>query len=226
LDTRLAERSAIDIIARLGAGDMEVGLVAGVVVLLVLILVALVVLIYLVARKRGGTAEAAGRAPVDPFASVGEVAGDPRALKAGDMVEYLGVRYFVRGSVRFTQGGFTWSEHLLDADTAGGGKVWISVEEDPDLEVVWWTAKDVGELTPDKETLTYEGVRYRRDEHGTADYRGEGTTGVGDSGRVEYVDYEGPGGRYLSFERFGGGEWEAGTGERVPTGTLTIYPGS
>jgi hypothetical protein len=142
------------------------------------------------------------------------------------MVEYLGVRYFVRGSVRLREGGFTWSEHLLDADTIEGTKVWISVEEDPDLEVVWWTEHDIGDLVPDKKTITVDGVEYRRDEHGTADYRTEGTTGVGDGGRVEYVDYEGPGGRYLSFERYGGGAWECGTGERVPTGTLTIYPGS
>jgi hypothetical protein len=142
------------------------------------------------------------------------------------MVEYLGTRYFVRGSVRLREGGYTWSEHLLDADTIEGTKVWVSVEEDPDLEVVWWTERDVGDLRPDRATLTFEGVEYRREEHGTAEYRTEGTTGLGDTGRVEYVDYEGPGGRYLSFERFGGGAWEAGTGERVPTGTMTIYPGS
>lgn len=202
---------------------------AAVIVLLALILVALVVLIVLMARRRTGTGAPgtpAPATPVDPFAPVGEVAGDPRALKAGDMVEYLGERYFVRGSVRFREGGFTWSEHLLDADRLAGTKVWVSVEEDPDLEVVWWTERDVGDLTPGQATLTFDGVEYRREEHGTADYRSEGTTGLGDTGRVEYVDYAGPGGRYLAFERFGGGAWEAGTGERVPTGTMTIYPGS
>ncbi|REE95994.1 uncharacterized protein DUF4178 [Thermomonospora umbrina] len=203
-----------------------------VIALLALILVALVVLIVVLLRRRPNAAQTPpAPTPVDPFASVGEVAGDPRALKAGDLVEYLGVRYFVRGSVRLREGGYTWSEHLLDADgadtadTVAGTKVWVSVEEDPDLEVVWWTERDAAGLTPDQPTLTLDGVEYRRDEHGTADYRTEGTTGLGDTGRVEYVDYEGPGGRYLSFERFGGGAWEAGTGERVPTGTMTIYPG-
>ncbi|GAA2603295.1 DUF4178 domain-containing protein [Actinomadura fulvescens] len=199
--------------------------------LLALILVALVVIIVVLLRRRAGaTGGAAGRAaepavPRDPFAAEDEVGGDPRTIKAGDMIEYLGARYFVRGSLRLREGGFTWSEHLLDADTADQ-KVWISVEEDPDLEVVWWTGHEIGELTPDRKTLVLDGVEYRRDEHGTADYGSEGTTGVGESGRVEYVDYEGPGGRYLSFERYGDGPWELGTGERVPTGTLTIYPGS
>ncbi|GAA2075880.1 DUF4178 domain-containing protein [Actinomadura alba] len=192
-------------------------------ILLVLILAALIVIVL---RGRRREPQETPPAPRDPFASVGEVAGDPRALKAGDMVEYLGVRYFVRGSVRLREGGFTWDEHLLDADTTAGHKVWVSVEEDPDLEVVWWTEAEIGELVPDQPTITFDGVEYRRDEHGTAGYRTEGTTGLGQDGRVEYADYEASGGRFLSFERFNGGAWEAGTGERVPRGTMTIYPGS
>jgi hypothetical protein len=197
------------------------------VILLALILVALVVLIVVLLRRRSSTPPAAPPpAPRDPFAPEDQAAGDPRTLKAGDMVEYLGTRYFVRGSLRLREGGYTWSEHLLDADTIEGTKVWVSVEEDPDLEVVWWTEYDIGDLSPNERTLTVEGVEYRRDEHGTADYTSEGTTGVGVQGRVEYVDYEGPGGRYLSFEQYGGGQWEAGLGERVPAGSMTIYPGS
>lgn len=200
---------------------------AAIVILLALILVALIVLIAVLLRRRSGTpAQApAPAAPRDPFAAEDQVAGDPRTLKAGDMVEYLGTRYFVRGSLRLKEGGFTWSEHLLDADTIEGTKVWISVEEDPDLEVVWWTEHDIGDLRPGEKTVVVDGVEYRREEHGTADYTSEGTTGVGVQGRVEYVDYEAPRGRYLSFEQYGGGQWEAGLGERVPTGSMTIYPG-
>lgn len=204
--------------------------------LLVLVLIALIaVIVSMVLRGRRRPARATGddRAgsrdgesapmPRDPFGDPG-VGGDPRALKAGDLVEYLARRYFVRGSLRLSEGGYAWSEHFLD-DTEGT-KRWISVEEDPDLEVVLWVEHDHGDLTPDRSTITVDGVEYRRDEHGTANYRSEGTTGLGTSGSVEYVDYEGSGGRYLSFERFGGGEWESGLGERVPGGSLTIYPGS
>ncbi|WP_131738537.1 DUF4178 domain-containing protein [Actinomadura roseirufa] len=199
-----------------------------IVILLALILAALVVLIVVLLRRRAGAPgpAVAPPPPRDPFAAEDQPGGDPRALKAGDMVEYLGTRYFVRGSLRLREGGFTWSEHLLDADTVEGTKVWVSVEEDPDLEVVFWTEYDIGDLNPSAKTLLVDGVEYRRDEHGTADYTSEGTTGVGVQGRVEYVDYEGPRGRYLSFEQYGGGQWEAGLGERVPTGALTIYPGS
>src|SRR5512139_3884317 len=84
--------------------------------LIALLLIAVVVLIVVILRgRRSKDAPASAR---DPFAEVGEPAGDPRALKAGDMVEYLGRRYFVRGSVRLSEGGFTWAEHLLDPDSA------------------------------------------------------------------------------------------------------------
>ncbi|WP_432705909.1 DUF4178 domain-containing protein [Actinoallomurus iriomotensis] len=200
------------------------GIVLVLVLALIVLVVALVILLIVVLGRRRPAPPPAPAAPRDPFAAEDSVAGDPRTLKAGDLVEYLGTRYFVRGSLRLREGGFTWNEHLLDADTAEGQKVWLSVEEDPDLEVVFWTEYEIGDLRPGARTVTVEGVEYRRDEHGTADYTSEGTTGVGARGRVEYVDYEGPGGRYLSFEQYGGGQWEAGLGERVPAGTMTIYP--
>ncbi|WP_461036495.1 DUF4178 domain-containing protein [Streptomyces mayteni] len=197
---------------------------------------ALALAVVLLLRSRRRSAPPAPVVPRDPFAPDADTAGDPRLLKAGDMVEYLGERLFVRGSLRLSEGGFSWSEHFVDAmDGTAEGKRWISVEEDPDLEVVMWR-EYLGEprLLPTEPTLTVAGVAYRRTEHGTAGYRSEGTTGLAPTGRVEYADYEGPGGRALAFERFlnergvdgqGVGDWEASLGERVPTGTLTIYPG-
>ncbi|KAB8169850.1 DUF4178 domain-containing protein [Streptomyces sp. 3MP-14] len=191
-----------------------------------------------VARSRAKPRATAPRAPRDPFAADGETGGDPRTLKAGDMVEYLGERLFVRGSLRLTEGGFSWSEHFVDpmnvddggADAESGHR-WISVEEDPDLEVMLWSEyRGEAELLPNQKTLTVDGITYHRSEHGTANYRSEGTTGLGATGRVEYADFDGPGGRGLAFERFlgaqGRGRWEVSLGERVPRGTLTIYPGS
>ena len=196
--------------------------------LLVLIaLVAIAVLLYfLVRRGAARPAPAAPRAPasVDPLATVDD-RGDLRTARVGDMVDYLGVTYFVRGSLRLREGGFTWSEHFLD--DGRGRRTWLSVEEDPDLEVVLWRETAGGGLNPSEPELVVDGTTYRRVEHGRAQYTGEGTTGLGDagtSGAVEYVDYDGPEGRHLSFERFDGGEWEVGVGERVLLTALTLYP--
>lgn len=190
-------------------------------IIVIAIIAAAVFLIvkYLRARDRARRSAV----PRDPFAPEDSTYGDPRQLKAGDMVELLGERLFVRGSLRLREGGYQWSEHFIDDldDT----RRWLSVEEDPDLEVVIWTElKDTG-LTPNQKIITYDGVEYRRDEHGTAQFASEGTTGLGASGQVEYADFEASKGHYLAFERFDGGRWETAAGERVPPGTLTIYPG-
>jgi len=198
--------------------------------LLVLVLVVLVVIAILlyVLLKRG--ARPGGQQPeqrpsmVDPLA-VPDDRGDIRTTRVGDMIDYLGANYFVRGSLRLKEGGYTWSEHFLD--DGRGRRTWLSVEEDPDLDVVLWRELPGSGLTPDERDLTVEGVDYRRVEHGTARYTGEGTTGLGATGtegRVEYVDYEGPEGKFLSFERFDGGEWEVGLGDEVLMSVLTLYP--
>ncbi|AYY13088.1 DUF4178 domain-containing protein [Actinobacteria bacterium YIM 96077] len=192
----------------------------------ILVIAAIVVAVVVIVRavRSRNRAEPAPPPPQDPFDPGQSTFGDPRTLRAGDMVEYLGERLFVRGSLRLREGGYQWSEHFLD--DVSGTRRWLSVEEDPDLEVVMWTELKGSDLQPSAKVLTHEGIEYRRDEHGTAQFTSEGTTGLGTSGRVEYVDFEGRDGHYLSFERFDGGEWEIGLGERIPSGTLTVYPGS
>lgn len=202
-------------------------------VLFVLIVIAVIIaVIVLVIRGRRRTKKQLPPPPQDPFGPANMTAGDPRGLKAGDMVEYLGTRYFVRGSVRMREGGYTWSEHFIDGDEPDGTDVrrWLSVEEDPDLQVVMWRRLDDNTLTPSSATLTVNGTEYHRKEDGTATYTSEGTTGLGNGGRVEYADYESAtaksGDRFLSFERYNGASWETALGEPIPNGTLTVYPGS
>ena len=158
----------------------------------------------------------------DPFADDDHhaVYGDPRALKAGDLVELRGVSYSVRGSLRCDEGGWTWSEHLLE--TATEERVWLSVEEDPDLVLVVWTEADT-DLQPGPRTLTFDGRAYESDEKGTATITTEATTGL-KNGAVRYHDYEGPDGELLSFESYGDAPWEASTGERLSTYDVKIFP--
>jgi len=199
---------------------MIAGMTAVIVVLILLVLAAVGVMIYLRARANRKPVDERPGKPVDPLADHQGVT-DIRTVRAGDMIDYGDQLYFVRGSLRLTEGGYTWSEHFLD--DARGTRMWVSVEEDPDLEVVLW--RETEEVTaPGGKTMEVGGVTYRKDEDGTAKYTSEGTTTVAERGSVEYVDYEGPDGKALSFERFDGGKWEAGLGESVALPALNVYP--
>lgn len=177
----------------------------------------------LIVWRRARVPEAPG--PVDHFRSADEDAlrGDPRLLKPGDITEVRGRTYAVRGSVVYTEGSWTWSEHLLD--TAEGDKVWLSVEEDPDLEIALWTAVPTATVTPGAETIDFDGRRYVSDESGHATYAAAGTTGLVPAGTMRFHDYSAPDGALLSFERYGDSQrWEVGRGERLHRAELRIYP--
>jgi hypothetical protein len=193
------------------------------VTVLIVVLIVLVAALIVVLVMRGRSAKPAPQAPAKPQDPLADHEGvtDIRTVRAGDMIDYGDQLYFVRGSLRLTEGGYTWSEHFLD-DTRGD-RIWVSVEEDPDLEVVLWRETDLA-TAPGGKTMEVGGVSYSKDEDGTARYTSEGTTTVAEKGSVEYVDYEGPDGKALSFERFDGGKWEAGLGESVALPALRVYP--
>ncbi|WP_422753904.1 DUF4178 domain-containing protein [Micromonospora sp. WMMD708] len=162
----------------------------------------------------------------DPFRDTDSDAlrGDPRKLKPGDIVEIRGVSYAVRGSVHLVEGGWSWAEHLLD--TVEGDKRWLSVEEDPDLELVLWTAEPAATITPGAPTLDFAGRRYSWEESGQARYSATGSTGLDPYGTVRYQDYRGQGGERLSFEAYGEAGWEVGRGERLHRADVMVYPQS
>lgn len=195
----------------------------------VVAVIAVVVAVVAVRSRRPAPAPAgwSGSATrqADPFntADVDALRGDPRTLKPGDIADIRGRSYAVRGTLRFTEGDWGWAEHLLD--DAGGHKVWLSVEENPDLELVLWTEVPSATVRPTGRTVDFDGRVYTRDESGEAQYTGVGATGLKPSGTVEYHDYAAPDGALLSFERYGGVErWEVGRGERLHRAELHIYP--
>ncbi|MEU3306790.1 DUF4178 domain-containing protein [Nocardiopsis sp. NPDC055551] len=163
--------------------------------------------------------------PQDPFAasSTTDTAGDPRAIKAGDMIDWGNERTWIRGTLRLSEGGYTWSEHFLEVE---GGKRWLSVEEDPDVELALWTGRPDLTMVPQGKNIELEGVTYKLDEKGSGSYRSEGTTGLKAEGGMDYADYESTDGKLLAFERFDHGNWEVSTGEKIHAGTFTIFPGS
>ncbi|MET7875639.1 DUF4178 domain-containing protein [Micromonospora sp. DT68] len=163
-------------------------------------------------------------APVDPFRDTDSDAlrGDPRRLKPGDIVEIRRVSYAVRGSVYFAEGSWSWAEHLLD--TVDGDKRWLSVEEDPDLELVLWTAEPAATITPGAHTLDFAGRRYTAEESGQARYTAVGSTGLDPNGTVRYHDYRTSSGERLSFEAYGQAGWEVARGEQLHRSDVMVYP--
>ncbi|QBI52553.1 DUF4178 domain-containing protein [Streptomonospora litoralis] len=159
--------------------------------------------------------------PADPFADIGETQGDPLGLKAGDMLDFGAERTWIRGTLRLSEGGAVWAEHFLQVE---GGRRWLSVEQDPDLQMALWTGRPDLDLTPHGPEVELEGVRYRLTERGSASYRSEGTTGLRAEGGMDYADYEAANGNLLSFERFDHGRWEPSTGKPLSRADFTVYP--
>ncbi|KXK59241.1 DUF4178 domain-containing protein [Micromonospora fluostatini] len=189
-----------------------------------LIGVAGVVIAIVAVQRSKQKPKAQQRAGGDPFRDRDSDAlrGDPRRLTPGDIVEIRGVSYAVRGSIQLVEGGWSWAEHLID--DAQGTKRWISVEEDPDLELVLWAAEPGATVTPGAPTIDFAGRRYSWEETGQARYTAVGTTGLDPNGTMRYHDYRGPGGARLSFEAFGSANWEVAQGELLHRGEVMIYP--
>ncbi|RKN46456.1 DUF4178 domain-containing protein [Micromonospora endolithica] len=182
------------------------------------------VVVAVVALRRSRSRPPAAKAPEDPLRDRDSDAlrGDPRRLKPGDIVEIRGVSFAVRGTIRLVEGGWSWAEHLLD--DAGEVRRWLSVEEDPELELVLWAAEPGATVTPGAPTLDFDGRRYSWNESGQARYTAVGTTGLDPSGTMRYHDYQASGGARLSFEAYGEAGWEVARGEKLHRAEVMIYP--
>jgi hypothetical protein len=164
------------------------------------------------------------RPPADPFADADTdvLRGDPLRLKAADLVELYGKTLAVRGTLRLSEGDYQWAEHFLDTGT--GVRRWLSVEADPDVEMVLWEEVTDTDLQPGPRELSHEGVSFKSDEKGKARYVSEATTGLAPAGTLRYHDYAGPEGQKLSFEAFGDdAKWEVAKGLTLDRNQVTIY---
>ncbi len=193
-------------------------------IVLAIVAIAAAVIVFLVARSRPKTPkQPAARQDPLRFASQTDTFG-PRQLGPGAIVSHGGTDYVVRGSVTLREGPFVWWEHLLEGK-ADEPPVWFSVEEDEGrLELVWWHKRSGLPAEPGA-SVTVDGVTFAVDENGRASYTTEGTTGLPAGGDMDYVDYSGPDGSKLGYERWAPGmAWEVSHGVPIRAGELTVYP--
>lgn len=146
-----------------------------------------------------------------------------RMLRNGDVVEYLGHNWFVRGRIDLDEDGYRWSEHMLDdAET----RRWLCIEDDESFEVTMWHSVALGEIEQgeagDRDVIV-GGVAYRLQERGTARFSADGATGTAPNGTVDYADYKSVDGQLLGFEKFGS-SWEPSLGEELQPWELTVFP--
>lgn len=189
-----------------------------------LIAVAGVIIAVVALRRSRRPARPTAPTGVDPLRDhdADALRGDPRRLQPGDIVEIRQVSYAVRGSLLLTEGEWSWREHLLE-DTDGDRR-WLSVEEDPELELVLWTVEPGATVTPGPPTVDFDGRQFRSDESGRARWTSTGTTGLHTTGGLRYHDYRTAGGARLSFEKYGDADWEVSRGERLHRAEVMIYP--
>ncbi|MQA96146.1 MAG: DUF4178 domain-containing protein [Streptosporangiales bacterium] len=196
-------------------------------VIALIVVVVLLVVVWVQDRRKVAAGQAAAELPRDPLGDLEGAAlgGDPAALRAGDVLEYLSERLLVRGTIRLGDPAAR-AEHLLDASSR---RRWLSVPEGSSGGLVLFASYDAAGLEPSHRTLSVLGVEYVRVRHGAAAYVTEGGTGLPRTGRVEFADYrarsegqEHP--ERLGLTSFDGGPWTAALGEEIPPGTLTIYP--
>lgn len=201
-------------------------------ILLIVVIVILVIAGYVWWKGQKSASSSKERsapsAPVDPLANWSSTGGDEqfRKLKPGDLVKADSGDFLVRGTIMYSDGGYTWAEHLLD--DAQGTKRWLSVEDDEGLELSVWQRipeVDVESGSAGERSVVARGVAYKLVERGTAKYNAVGTTGTAPVGDVEYVDYEAADGSLLSYERYDGGSWEVGVGRKVLPSELDVFPG-
>ncbi|MEH1164750.1 DUF4178 domain-containing protein [Micromonospora sp. CPCC 205539] len=146
--------------------------------------------------------------------------GDPQRLAPGDRVRIREREYVVDGTVRLVEGDWSWVQHLLGTGTG----MWLSVEGNPDLELVLWTAEPGATVTPGAPTIDLGGRRYTWSESGQARYTAAGVTGLPPAGTMRYHDYQSGGAARLAFEAYGEEGWRVARGDLLDPAELAIQP--
>ncbi|MFG3639396.1 DUF4178 domain-containing protein [Micromonospora sp. NPDC047762] len=176
----------------------------------------LAVVVVVVRARRRPTGRPLGQPAEPPHG------GPLRRLAPGDSVRIREREYAVSATIRLVEGDWSWVQHLLDDDS--GTRHRLSVEDGPELELVFWTPEPGATVTPGAPTIELGRRRYTWAETGQARYTATGETELPSTGTMRYHDYQSGGSARLSFEAYGEEGWRVARGDLLDPADLTIRP--
>lgn len=114
-----------------------------------------------------------------------------------------GKRGVIKGTLLLSEAGDRWIEHLIsDID---GALYWLAIENFDRTRATRWDSLEVWDVSggPDDRQVIHDGATYRRNESGTVAFTSKGDTDMFETGTIDYVDFVGPNGVRIGFERYG-----------------------
>lgn len=145
-------------------------------------------------------------------------------LQPNDSVSYMGRRWDVTGWIDYDEGGYRWREFHLTGDAEENAALSVDPKGNPKAIIWQYNSR----LTPNPGTpqIDLDGVTYRANSHGTAQFRAHGTVDAPDTGMIEYYDYHlHDRAKMIAFQRCNDHSWETYKGEAVELQYISITPG-
>lgn len=144
-------------------------------------------------------------------------------IQVGDILNIGLTDYEVEGIIRLNDHGWKWVEYKLkDANRT----VWLSVEEDDEVEVSL-CEEVVATIQDPPKTLEYKGIKYYMQEGSDAiveDYQGKINLTKGEP--VDYFEYSDEDEEHILSIEIWNGEIEMSVGTWIEEYEIEIYPGS
>src|SRR5690554_3910301 len=142
------------------------------------------------------------------------------SLRIGDIVVHLDETYIVNQRIVNHANGFFWQDYKLYS--GNDACIWLSVEDDDELEVALYRPVDLPIHADPPEELEYLGQRFRLSEKGSCDAKISRETGSETRTTAYSWDYDGSAGERLSVQRWGDSEYEVMVGQPINSGSLDL----
>lgn len=141
----------------------------------------------------------------------------------GDSVSYMGRRWEVTGWLDYDEGGYRWRELHLSTDDEQYAALSVDPKGNPKATI--WEYNAVLTPQPGTPELQLDGVLYRANSHGTAQFRATGVVDAPPNGMIEYYDYQlHDRSKMIAFQRCNDHSWETYKGEAVELQYISITP--